>query len=117
MKNTFGGFLRNSPPIIMGGVLMFRSARMHRTGARSSASGTSSHMQYWADYITATHESSFWKRQLDVRLFKEATAAADSDWVRFIANHDLRSLLVIAHTRRATRVRDPTRTPNHSFES
>jgi len=40
---------------------------------------------------------------LDVRLFKEATAAADSDWVRFIANHDLRSLLVIAHTRRATR--------------
>jgi predicted glutamine amidotransferase len=40
---------------------------------------------------------------LDVRLFKEATAAADSDWVRFIANQDLRSLLVIAHTRRATR--------------
>jgi predicted glutamine amidotransferase len=40
---------------------------------------------------------------LDVRLFKEATAAADSDWVRFIAQHDLRSLLVIAHTRRATR--------------
>ncbi|MFA6264415.1 MAG: class II glutamine amidotransferase [Pseudolabrys sp.] len=39
----------------------------------------------------------------DVRLFKEATAAADSDWVRFIASHDLRSLLVIAHTRRATR--------------
>ena len=39
----------------------------------------------------------------DVRLFKESTAAADSDWVRFIANHDLRSLLVIAHTRRATR--------------
>jgi glutamine amidotransferase len=40
---------------------------------------------------------------LDVRLFKESTAAADSDWVRFIADHDLRSLLVIAHTRRATR--------------
>jgi predicted glutamine amidotransferase len=40
---------------------------------------------------------------LDVRLFKESTAAADSDWVRFIANHDLRSLLVIAQTRRATR--------------
>jgi predicted glutamine amidotransferase len=39
----------------------------------------------------------------DVRLFKEATAAAGSDWVRFIAQHDLRSLLVIAHTRRATR--------------
>ena len=26
--------LRNSPPIIMGGVLMFRLGRMHRTGAR-----------------------------------------------------------------------------------
>ena len=41
--------------------------------------------------------------ELDVRLFKEANAVADSDWVRFIANHDLRSMLVIAHTRRATR--------------
>lgn len=40
---------------------------------------------------------------LDVRLFKEAVAAAGSDWVQFIAQHDLRSLLVIAHTRRATR--------------
>src|SRR5665811_263355 len=47
----------------MGGVLMFRSGRMHRTGARSSASGTSSHMQSWADCITGTLESSFWKRQ------------------------------------------------------
>src|ERR1039457_3328521 len=64
MKNTFGGFLRNSPPIIMGGVLMFRSERMRRTGARSTASGTSSNMQSWADCITGTHVSSFWKRQL-----------------------------------------------------
>ena len=40
---------------------------------------------------------------LDVRLIKEATGAANSDWVRFIANHDLRSRLVIAHTRHATR--------------
>src|SRR5664280_2620525 len=63
MKNTFGGFLRMSPPIIMGGVLMFRSERMRRTGARSTASGTSSHMQSWADCITGTLESSFWKRQ------------------------------------------------------
>ncbi|MBZ0149333.1 MAG: class II glutamine amidotransferase [Pseudorhodoplanes sp.] len=39
----------------------------------------------------------------DVRLFKEASAAAGNDWVRFIANHDLQSPLVIAHTRRATR--------------
>src|ERR1019366_1055393 len=57
------GSLRNSPPIIMGGVLMFRSERMRRTGARSSASETSSPMQSWADYITGTHESNFWKRQ------------------------------------------------------
>jgi hypothetical protein len=42
---------------------MFRSERMRRTGARSSASGTSSHMQSWEDCITGTHESSFWKRQ------------------------------------------------------
>src|ERR1017187_7059624 len=47
----------------MGGVLIFRSERMRRTGARSTASGTSSHMQSWADCITGTHESSFWKRQ------------------------------------------------------
>lgn len=40
---------------------------------------------------------------LDVRLLKEATGAADSDFVQFIANHDLRSGLIIAHTRHATR--------------
>ena len=39
----------------------------------------------------------------DIRLIKEVTPVADSDWIRFIANHDLRSVLVIAHTRRATR--------------
>ena len=55
-------FLRNSPPIIMGGVLMFRLGRIHRTGARSSVSETLSHMQSWADCITGTHEFSFWKR-------------------------------------------------------
>src|ERR1039458_10134596 len=48
----------------MGGVLMFRLERMRRTGARSSASETSSPMQSWADYITGTHETSFWKRHL-----------------------------------------------------
>src|ERR1035437_8898808 len=47
----------------MDGVLMFRSERMRRTGARSTASGTSSHMQSWADCITGTLESRFWKRQ------------------------------------------------------
>ena len=61
-RMTCGGFLRNSPPIIMGGVLMFRLGRIHRTGARSSASEILSHMQSWADCITGTHESSFWKR-------------------------------------------------------
>jgi predicted glutamine amidotransferase len=40
---------------------------------------------------------------LDVRLIKETTGAANSDWVRFIATHDMRSLLVVAHTRHATR--------------
>jgi hypothetical protein len=54
---------RNSPPIIMGRVLIFRSGRMHRTGARSSASEISLHMQSWADYIIGRHESSFRKRQ------------------------------------------------------
>src|SRR5450759_5837328 len=51
----------------MGGVLMFRSERMRRTGAPSTASGTSSHMQSWADCITGTLVSSFWKRQADRR--------------------------------------------------
>ena len=39
----------------------------------------------------------------DVRLLKDATGAGESDWVQFIANHNLRSRLVIAHTRHATR--------------
>lgn len=39
---------------------------------------------------------------LDVRLIKEAEAASDSEWVRFIRDHDLRSHMVIAHVRRAT---------------
>src|ERR1019366_6076842 len=73
------GSLRNSPPIIMGGVLMFRSERMRRTGARSSASGTSSPMQSWADCITGTHESSFWKRQVTLgRLFTPRCQACGS---------------------------------------
>ena len=39
----------------------------------------------------------------DVRLMKDSAAVGDSEWIRFIANHDLRSQLVIAHTRKATR--------------
>jgi glutamine amidotransferase len=38
----------------------------------------------------------------DVRLFKDAAPAHDSDWVRFIRDHDLHSRIVIAHTRKAT---------------
>ncbi len=38
----------------------------------------------------------------DVQLIKEAEAAADSEWVRFIEDHALRSHIIIAHVRRAT---------------
>lgn len=38
----------------------------------------------------------------DVRLIKDAESANDSDWVRFIRDHDLRSHIVVAHARRAT---------------
>jgi glutamine amidotransferase len=38
----------------------------------------------------------------DVRLIKDADSADDSDWVRFIRDHDLRSQIVVAHIRRAT---------------
>jgi len=55
--------LAKFPTIIMSGVLTYRSGRTRRTGAKSSASETSPHIQYWADYITGTQESSFWKRQ------------------------------------------------------
>jgi len=39
---------------------------------------------------------------LDVRLIKDAGPANESDWVRFIRDHDLRSPMVIAHIRKAT---------------
>jgi predicted glutamine amidotransferase len=38
----------------------------------------------------------------DVRLIKEAEAAAESAWVAFVEGHDLRSPIVVAHIRRAT---------------
>ena len=38
----------------------------------------------------------------DIRLIKEAEAAADSDWVRFIGEHRLRSHIVMAQVRHAT---------------
>jgi predicted glutamine amidotransferase len=39
----------------------------------------------------------------DVRLIKDSSAVGDSEWIQFIANHNLRSQFVIAHTRKATR--------------
>jgi glutamine amidotransferase len=41
----------------------------------------------------------------DVRLMKDSAAVGDSEWIQFIASHNLRSQLVIAHTRKATRGR------------
>ncbi|RPJ01459.1 MAG: class II glutamine amidotransferase [Chloroflexi bacterium] len=38
----------------------------------------------------------------DVRLLKEADAAADSEWNRVVRGHNLRSHIVMAHVRRAT---------------
>lgn len=38
----------------------------------------------------------------DVRLMKDSAAVGDSEWIQFIASHNLRSQLVIAHTRKAT---------------
>ena len=38
----------------------------------------------------------------DVRLIKDAGPASDSDWVRFIGEHDLRSDIAMAHIRKAT---------------
>ncbi len=43
--------------------------------------------------------------EADVRLMKESAAVGDSEWIQFIASHNLRSRLVIAHTRKATRGR------------
>ena len=39
----------------------------------------------------------------EVRLMEDSAAVGDSEWIEFIATHNLRSQLVIAHTRRATR--------------
>lgn len=38
----------------------------------------------------------------DVRLIKDAGPANDSDWLRFVSQHDLRSPIVLAHIRKAT---------------
>jgi glutamine amidotransferase len=40
--------------------------------------------------------------EADVRLIKEAEAAAESEWLKFLEEHDVRSPIVIAHIRKAT---------------
>jgi len=37
------------------------------------------------------------------RLLKEAEAAADSEWLRFVRDHELRSPIILSHIRKATR--------------
>lgn len=39
----------------------------------------------------------------DIRLIREPEAAADSEWLRFLTNHRIRSTTVISHIRKATR--------------
>lgn len=39
---------------------------------------------------------------LDVRVIRDTTAAAESDWVRFLGDHPLRSTIVISHIRLRT---------------
>jgi glutamine amidotransferase len=38
----------------------------------------------------------------DARLIKDPGASSDSDWIRFLQRHDLRSAMVMAHIRHAT---------------
>ena len=53
----------------------------------------------------------------DVRLIKDAGPVGNSDWVRFIGNQELRSMLIVAHARGATRGNDPTKTLSRSSAS
>jgi glutamine amidotransferase len=43
-----------------------------------------------------------WYEGADIRLIKDAGPANDSDWLQFVANHELRSPIVMAHIRKAT---------------
>jgi glutamine amidotransferase len=55
--------------------------------------------------LTAPHKDGWgvaYYEGADVRLIKDAGAAADSDWIRFIRDHNLRSRIVTAHVRTAT---------------
>lgn len=50
----------------------------------------------------------------DTRMVKEPTAAASSEWVRFIENHGVTSSIVIAHIRHASRGQ-PSYANTHPF--
>jgi hypothetical protein len=50
----------------------------------------------------------------DVRLIKDAGPANESDWLRFIEQHDMRSHIVMAHIRKATMVNGPIAMRSHS---
>lgn len=55
--------------------------------------------------LTGPHRDGWgaaWYDGLDVRLIRDTSAAADSDWVRFLGEHPLRSTVVISHIRLRT---------------
>lgn len=55
--------------------------------------------------LTGPHKDGWgiaYYEELDVRLIRDTTAAADSHWVRFLGHHPIHSTLVISHIRRAT---------------
>jgi hypothetical protein len=59
MQNTFGEFLRNTPPITMKYGLTFPSGRMRPARARSSGSETLSPIRSSVGYTIDMHESDF----------------------------------------------------------
>src|SRR6266567_3069227 len=59
MQNTFGEFLRNTPPITMKYGLTFPSGRMRLARAQSSGSETLSPIRSSAGYTIDMHESDF----------------------------------------------------------
>jgi glutamine amidotransferase len=55
--------------------------------------------------LTAPHKDGWgvaFYEDTDVRLVKDASPAAESDWIGFLRDHHLRSQIVIAHLRTAT---------------
>src|SRR6266516_978840 len=58
-QNTFGEFLRNTPPITMRYGPTFHSGRMHPARARSNGSETLSPIRSSVGYTIDMHESDF----------------------------------------------------------